>query len=417
MSKKAKCWLISLIGALFFFYAFFQANLMTPLNSALAKYFNASFADLGLVSAWYFYANLLLLIPAGLLLDRYSIKILMGINMLIAIAGTLFFAFSESFFMIGVGRFLSGIMMAFGLIICIKLATLLLPLEKMALASSLIITIGMIGGIVSQAPMTLLVEKMGWQNSLLMGALLGLIIGVILWFFIKDPRSKNEELEIKRLSVSKSLLKVIKQPQNWFCGLFICFLNLPLSILGALFGITFFEQVYNYTALQASSITSMLFFGMIIGAPILGWFSDFIKSRKIPMLLGAVICLILMLIVLFIYSFSFLGLHILLFFIGFTCSAQVLGYPVISENNTSEVSGSALSLASLIIIGLGYGLGLPFVGRVLHLAWDGKIVDGIHVYSIEAYQKAFIAIPIGILLSIVMIFFIKDTKGQLVKPK
>ena len=56
--SSAKAWAITLIGALFFFYAFFQANMMTPLHSALLKYFGASSSDLGLLSAWYFYANI-----------------------------------------------------------------------------------------------------------------------------------------------------------------------------------------------------------------------------------------------------------------------------------------------------------------------------------------------------------------------
>ena len=96
MKKDLKAWAITLVGSLYFFYAFFQANLMTPLNEALARYFGASSADIGLVSAWYFYANIIFIIPAGLLLDRFSIRILMAINMLIAIAGTILFAFSSA---------------------------------------------------------------------------------------------------------------------------------------------------------------------------------------------------------------------------------------------------------------------------------------------------------------------------------
>ncbi len=418
MTKNGFGWFISLIGALFFFYAVFQANIMTSLNGAIARYFGASFADIAMVSAWFFYANILFIIPAGLLLDRYSIKIMMGINMLLAIAGTVLFAFSQSFFMIGFGRFLSGIMLAFGLVICLKLATLWLEPTKMALATSLIVTIGMLGAMVSQIPMTFLVETLGWQGSLLMGAILGLIIGIILWFVVEDPRAKKNKLvEIQKIRVWPSILMVIKQPQNWFCGFYICLLNLPLAIFGALFGIIYIVQVYGYTSMQASSVISMLFLGMLVGSPFFGSLSDFMKVRKAPMLFGSILCLILMLIVLYVHTFSFFTLHILLFLIGFTSAAQILGYPLISESNFSEVSGTALSLAYFIIMGGGYGLGLPLVGKLLHLAWEGKIVDGIHVYSIAAYQKAFITIPIGIILSIVMIFFIKETKCQSIVEK
>lgn len=413
MAKKSslKGWTITLLGALFFFYSFFQANMMTPLHSALLKYFGASSSDLGLLSAWYFYANIIFLIPAGLLLDRFPIRVLMGINMLIAIAGAITFAFAETLFMAGVGRFLSGIMMSSGLIICLKLASIWLPLNRMALASSMIITIGMLGGIASQAPMAFLINLFGWQGAVLVAAIFGLVIGVILWFVIRDPKERSKELA-ENISVWTSLYLIIKQPQNWLCGFYTGLLNLPVAIFGALFGITYLMQTYSISSLVAASVTSMLFFGMIIGSPFWGWLSDFIHRRKLPMVLGAMICLIVMLILVYINNFNLMFLHIIFFIIGFTSSAQVLGYPVISESNSPEVTGTALSLASFIIMGGGYGLGLPFVGWILDKGWEGKIIDGIHFYSVAAYKSAFITIPIGIIIGIFMVFIMKETRGK-----
>ena len=68
-------------------------------------------------------------------------------------------------------------------------------------------------------------------------------------------------------------------------------------------------------------------------------------------------------------------------------------------------------------MGGGYGIGLPLVGKLLHLMWDGKIVNGIHKYSIDAYQKAFISIPVGILLAIIMVLFIKETRCKSIVEK
>ncbi len=418
MKSTTKSWVITLVGALFFFYAFFQANLMTPLNGSLLKYFGATSSDIGLLSAWFFYANIIFLLPAGLIMDRFSIRILMGINMLLAIAGTLIFAFSDTLFLAAVGRFMSGIMMSFGLIICLKLASLWLPPKNMALASSLIITIGMFGAIAAQAPLAYIVHFMNWQAALLFSAMLGLIIGIILWFTVKDPKGREKEIkESQNISVFTSLYMVFRQKQNWLCGFYISLLNLPVAIFGALFGIFYLIQAYDMTFMHAAAVTSMLFFGMIFGSPFFGWLSDFIRYRKVPMLIGAVACLVLMIIVLYVHKFDLFGLYILFFLIGFTSGAQALGYPVISESNRPEISGTALSLAAFIIMGGGYGLGLPFIGKLLDLFWDGKIVDGIHHYSLEAYHKAFVSIPIGILIAIIFIFFIKETRGRAIFQK
>lgn len=413
MSKNTKAWVITLIGSLFFFFGFFQTNIFTSLSSSLAKDLNATSFEISFLSAWFFYANMLFLIPAGLLLDRYSLKILMAINMLLIVIGTFIFAISDSFLIISIARFLSGIMMAFGLIICLKLASLSLKQTHMALASSLIVTIGMLGGITAQTPMAFLVKNFGWRHSLLLVALLGIFIGIILWFVIKDPRvNKLKNFEIPTFGIFNSILKVIKNPQNWFCGFFISFINFPIAILGALFGISYFTHVYKFSTIQASSITSMLFLGIILGSPIFGFLSDYFRKRKFFMLLGSFICLILMSLVLYIDNLSFALLHILIFFIGFTSGTQVLGYPIFSEINPPSVSGLAFSLGSFLIVAIGYGFCLPLIGKILLIFWDGKVVDGADVYSMRAYKIALGVIPIGILLAIIMAFFIKEGNNR-----
>jgi sugar phosphate permease len=332
----------------------------------------------------------------------------MGINMLIAVLGTVLFAFADSFFMIAISRFLPGIATAFGLIICLKLAALWLPDDKMGLATSLIVSIGMLGAIVAQAPMVVLIELFSWQAALLISAIFGLIIAIILWFNIIDPR--NDVKTIKSISINKSLLMSIKEKQNWFCGLFIGLLNLPIAIFGAAFGSIYLMQAYNYSSVQSGSIVSMLFIGMIIGAPLFGWVSDVIRSKKIPMLFGAAVSLILIMFILYAPIYNNIISHIMFFLLGLSCSSQLLAYPIVTENNPIEISGVALGLATLIIVGGGYGLGIPVVGKILDLFGNGKIINGIFTYSLAGYQRAFIIIPIGIIISILLLFFIKEKK-------
>jgi MFS family permease len=263
--------------------------------------------------------------------------------------------------------------------------------------------------------MIMLINHFGWQASLLIAAIFGLLIGIILWIYVVDPR--NDTKEIKHFSVKESLLMTVKEKQNWFCGLFMCLLNLPFPILGALFGTIFIAQVYNYSYVQSASISSMLFIGMIFGGPFFGWLSMLLKSNKKLMLFGSALCLVTMLFILYFPIHNFYVLHLLFFILGFTCSAQLLAYPIISRINSPQIGGSALSLASLILTAIGYNIGIPLTGEILSSFWDGKIVNGIHIYSLQAYQKAFMLIPIGIIISIVLLFFIKEKKEKASEKK
>ncbi len=356
---------------------------------------------LALLSSFAFFANVIFLLPAGVIVDRFSIRRVMLGALSIAVIGTLLFAFSPSFFVAGVGRFLTGIMIAFGLIASLKLASIYLPAEKMAFASSLIITIGMLGGIIGQAPMSWLVSGLGWRSALTVVAALGVLIGVILAMAIRKEQQKTLQESHHPL---KGLYGAFKNPKNWLAGFFICLLNLPVAVFGALFGITYLMQVYGLVSMAAASIVSCLFLGMIVGSPLFGWVSDFIRGRRLLMLIGSVLCLFFVGIFLLIPHWSVGALHVLFFLIGFTSAAQVLGYPVVTENNPPHMVGSSLSLAAIIVMGGGYGLALPFFGWLIDL--------GSKSYSLSvAYQRAFFVILIGIAISSVLAFFLRDKKS------
>lgn len=417
LNAEKKGWFITLLGALFFFYAFIQANMLTPLSAEIAKSFDANASALSLLSATYFYSNIIFIIPAGLLLDRYSVRLLMCIGLILAIIGSFMFAFALDLKMAYVGRSFCGIMMAFGLVSCLKLASLLLPSGKMALASSLIITIGMFGGIVSQTLVAFFNQLWGWRGAIISLSFLGVLILLILFFVVRVPNPAK--LVIKSsgpgAGIKQSLKEVFHNRQNWYSGFFISFVNFPIAILGALFGVPCLTQLHKFSYLEACGITSMLFFGMIFGSPFFGWFSDYLKKRKPLMYIGTLSCIVFTLVAIFSSNLSPLSAYVLFFLVGFSSSAQVLGYPVISESNPPRTSGTALSLAALIIMGLGYGLGLPFVGWILDLTWEGQIVGGMNVYSAISYKKALLTLPIATIIGLIMIFFIKETHCRAIK--
>ena len=414
---EKKGWIISLIGALFFFYAFIQANVLTPLSGEISKAFDANASSLSFLSAWYFYANILFIIPAGLLLDRYSVRVLMACGIIVTVIGTFMLAFAPDIVVGYFGRFLCGIMMSFGLISCLKLASLLLPPSKMALASSLIVTIGMIGGVFSQAPIAYLNQHLGWRGALVTLAFIGIFIAILLWFIVRAPKSHKMHQEASKLTIWDSLKQVFNNKQNWYCGFFTSLINFPVAILGALFGVPYLTQVHGFQYMEASAITSMLFLGMILGSPFFGWLSDHMKRRKRPMYLGAICSLVFIFILIYATQIDSFKGYLLFFLIGVTSASQVLGYPVIAESNAPRISGTALSLAAFIIMGLGYGVGLPFVGWILDLTWDGQIVDGLNLYSIVSYQKALLTLPLAMIVGILMIFFMKETNCKTIYKK
>ena len=95
------------------------------------------------------------------------------------------------------------------------------------------------------------------------------------------------------------------------------------------------------------------------------------------------------------------------FLLGFAISSQVIAYPVVAESNSLELTGSAESLASVLIMSGGFTVSL--FSFLLNLHWSGKKVDLVPVYSVANYHFALMALPIGFLLALVLSLLLKET--------
>ena len=139
-STTLKNWLVPLVAALFFFYEFVQMLMPNSLRPDLMQAFHIDATQLGLLSSCYFWANLLFLFPAGMILDRFSTKKVMLITLSLCVVGTLLFSQATDFSMAIAVRFITGIGSAFCFLGCIRLASRWLPAKHMALIAGLIVT-------------------------------------------------------------------------------------------------------------------------------------------------------------------------------------------------------------------------------------------------------------------------------------
>ncbi len=106
------------------------------------------------ISAAYFYAMVVFLLPAGLLLDKFSTKKIILLAFSLSVLGTFLFSFTTTPLHAELCRMLSGVGGAFAFLSCIKLASRWFPGSKMSLAVGLLITMAFFGGAITQTPFT-----------------------------------------------------------------------------------------------------------------------------------------------------------------------------------------------------------------------------------------------------------------------
>ena len=410
-------WLVCITGSLFFFYEFIQMNMLNSLGMYITEEYNINATQLGLLSAWYFYANLLCIPLAGTLLDRVSTKKLIVLAMTICTLGTLLFSFSHSMFIASACRFFTGIGSAFCLLSAVKLASRWFDPRRMAMITGFVVTMAMLGGMVAQTPMTLLALKVGWRATLWFDAGLGALITVLILLIVKDypagykDTHQNEQTALKSLGFWKAKRIAFGNYRNWLAGFYTCFLNLPISLLGALWGNTYLQNVYHLSNTNASYITSMIFLGTVIGSPASGWISDTLGLRKLPMVVGGLFSLAIVMSIILIPTLSVTELIILFFLLGFVSSAQIISYPLVAESNPKILTATAVSTVSFTCIG-GYALFQPLFGRIMDWHWSlgAKLMNnGVPVYEACDYQFAVWILPSTFVLALIATFFLKET--------
>ncbi len=409
----ARAWWVVLIAALFFFYEFIQMNMFNTISQELLQTFQISATKLGLMSSMYFLSNVIFLLVAGVLLDRYSTRWVILTSLGICVLGTALFAMSTSFQTALLCRLLTGIGSAFCFLSVIRLASRWFLPERMALVIGVVVTIAMLGGMVAQTPLSYLVEWLHWRQALLVDAGLGGLFLVLIFLFVHDHpehhyHTHQEELElIQTMPYSKRARLSFLRLQNWMAGIYTSFMNLSINVLGGLWGGIYLTTVYSISRLEASNIVSMLFLGAIFGCPLAGFISDHLRLRRLPMMWGAWISLILMLTLILQTQFHYWLFMWLFFLLGFFTSTQVISYALVAESSRRVVTAMSVSVVNITTMS-GIGLMEPLYGYLMDVHRQHRS-GALNVFIASDFHWAMWIFPFCIIIAGIAAYLVKET--------
>lgn len=366
---------VCLIASLFFFYEFFQMNMVGAIAEPMRETFALTATGLGALSSYYFWANAMLIPFAGILLDRFSARATILCALGICVLGVVMLSQAPTVWVAQWSRFLTGIGGGFCFLSCMRLATLWFPPRHLALVTGVLVAVAMLGGMVAQAPLTWLTMKLGWRQATLFDAVAGVVVWFAVLLWVRDPRAQKpcEPSASSALPFWSGLRMAFFAWRNWCPALVAGLLNLPVIVLGGLVGINYISQYAQLAPDVASQVTAMLFLGMLVGSPVLGALSDRLGQRRVIMRWGGLCLLACMAYWLLGPLLPLSALCVLWFGVGFASSAQVLAYPMVAERNPPALTATAVSVVSMSCIGLG-AVFEPWFGRLLDWHWQHHVV-------------------------------------------
>jgi MFS family permease len=403
-------WLVCFMASLFFFYEFIQGNMFASIADDVMRDFHIQADKMVYLSSIYYVSNVIFLFIAGFMLDRFSAKKTILIAMLLCVLSTFILADSNSFYVALLCRFFTGIGSAFCFLGPIRIASRWFPAKRMALVTGAIVTMAMTGGMVAQYPLTKLVIHIGWRSALVYVGWLGAIMWFGMLFGVKEQPQHVSKVKNKHLSVLKSAKLAYLNPQTMGAALYTSLMNMSVAVFGAVMGSLYLMQRLNISREEAALVNSMLFFGAIIGGPVIGWCSDKLALRILPMKCGVIASLVIVCCIL--YAPVSLNMMTFLFFaLGFCTAAQVISYALVAESSLPVMTAMAVSIVSILTQG-GYIVYQNLFGYLLLQHGDMQMINNTPVYSLADYQIAAIILPLGLVVALLVVFKLKETHAK-----
>jgi len=399
-------------GALFFFYAWIMRVAPSVMVEELMRDFSVGAAVLGNLSAAYFYGYAGMQIPVGLLLDRFGPRRPMIIATFICGSGCVLFATADSLAAVTAARFLIGASAAFSLVGAMAVAGQWFRADRFAILSGLAMAMGMVGGMVGQAPLRVAVEASDWRTASLLLAAGGVALAVMAWATVRDRWRGTGGIG----NVLSGLGVVVRHRQTWLIALAGLGTSAPLLAFAGLWGVPFLETAYALPRTTAATLTSTVFAGWAVGAPLFGWLSDRIGRRRPPLLVGLVLETMALAILIYVPGLPVSALAGLCFLIGFLGSSQIVCFALAKENHPAELSGTGIGFVNGMVTGAG-ALFQPLVGLLLDLAWTGQISAGARVYEVDAYRLALGSLIACCLVGFLCLVAVRETYCRPWAPK
>ena len=373
--------------------------------------------NFGKISGGFSIAYSLMQPIGGYLLDKFGIKLIYPLLLILASITNFFFVTSSSITIMILYRYLIGGFfciastgsMKYISIIWKKHFTFIFSLSKFLMCFA--------SAIAGSTTIKIYMNTYGWREILKIYSLIGVLFAIILYISLHFVFNKkyNSELELPTEEKKEpvKILNGLKYLHNkegfWWISLFSLGSSSVAYVL--MDGNSLLHLKFpNLCMLDIVSPATINMYGNGIGH----LYNIFAKKLKLKLQMIIYGALSLVSLLLIIYGdLSINGFLLCCFFLGFSCSSQNLGFRWVQENVNHKYLGLGFSILNFMCMFFGCALVQKLTGYILDMIKNKNLLNGIAYYEGYTYLDLltmfkFLIIPA--LLCILSIFFIKDKK-------
>lgn len=413
LHNNFKGWLVVSIGGLFYLYQFMLRVSPNIMHDELLDLFAIDAGTLGSVIGAYYWSYTLMQLPLGITMDRIGPRYFLVAAAIVCACSCYLFGHTDSLYLAYAARFLMGMGSACGLVGTIKLGTTWVAPQHIAKVTSMAILMGTMGASLGGAPLRYVLVHVGLQTTMELLALLGLAVGFIIYLSVKihPPIQHHRTIHsLEKINHPLSDLRtVIRQKQAWIAAFYGMLMYAPITIIGIAWGAPFIKSYYDIDEALAVSVVSTMFVGAAIGSPAVAFISDLLlKKRRLPMVIGAVISVLVWSIVIFVDDIPLVIMYGLFFLGGLAYTFKTLSFAVVCDIMPRSLSGISIAFVNMVVMATGI-IFHPLVGELMDYSKDMRLNVDVLSYSLTDFRFALAVIPISAVVALFILLFMHES--------
>jgi len=399
-------WWVWALAVTFVVYLFSFQTGYAIVNSKVQSDVGLTIEQVGTIAAVYTWAFAICQFFGGALLDRLGSRAVLPISIALVTLGIFIFANATNYPMLLLSQVIIALGSCTGFVGAGYIGGQWFGMAKFSFMFGLVQVVAALTSAFSQNLIDLSLAHMDWRTLFNATAVFGIALGILGALYIRNPTpvpyTSSGSVGEFFSSVVSRLLEVAKIRHVWIASL------AGATTFGAMLalGVVWMPKLLKVHGLSDSSAffgASLLWLGLAAGSALIPHWSDVLQTRKIPMILGAIVQLMVAVIMLN-FHLGTAAAYILCFIFGFANATHMLAFSTAAD----VVEPNQIGTSAAIVNGIMFILGGMLISRPGVRIGMG-LEQGIQAGTLEAAQFAGRPIVLALVAGLVFAIVMKET--------
>ena len=403
---SARAWFVWALAVTFVVYYFSFQTGYAIVNSRVQQDIGLSVSQVAAVAAVYTWIFALCQFLSGALLDRLGAGKILPVSIALVTIGIFVFANAENYGTLLLSQLIIAVGACSGFVGAGYIGGQWFGMAKFSFMFGLVQFAASFFSAFNQNLLSLALTSIPWRELFNFIGLFGIVLFVLGAVFIRNPTPivrPAESITAFFAAVAKGMVEVAKIPHVWVASAFgaLCF-GVMLG-LGVVWGPKLLAA-RGFDAATANWSTSLLWLGLAAGCFVVPRWSDVIKRRKLPIIVGIAVQALTLALLLYLPELNAIAAMVLCFAFGFGNAAHMLAFSTAAD----VVKPSQIGTSAAIVNGIMFIVGGIMISRPGVRIGLG-IEAGIEPKSLELAQYAAQPLMVAIVVALAIAFAMRET--------